>query len=63
MNDERTSIPAKSAVAIKEEKILAFWKEKNIFEKTLKKKSPQGEFVFYDGPPFATGLPHYRHIL
>ncbi|OGZ16141.1 MAG: hypothetical protein A3G11_00490 [Candidatus Lloydbacteria bacterium RIFCSPLOWO2_12_FULL_51_9] len=63
MNDERTSIPAKSAVAIKEEKILAFWKEKNIFEKTLKKKSPQGEFVFYDGPPFATGLPHYGHIL
>src|SRR3989344_4459198 len=25
--------------------------------------SPKGEFVFYDGPPFATGLPHYGHIL
>src|SRR3990167_4353579 len=36
---------------------------KDLFEKSLDKKSPQGEFVFYDGPPFATGLPHYGHIL
>lgn len=44
-----------------EEKILEFWKKNKIFEKSLEKGD--GEFVFYDGPPFATGLPHYGHIL
>ena len=53
----------KSAHALREEKILSFWKEKNIFNKSLEKPSPKGDFVFYDGPPFATGLPHYGHIL
>ena len=53
----------KSERAQREEKILQFWKENKIFEKSLEKKSPKGEFVFYDGPPFATGLPHYGHIL
>lgn len=46
-----------------EEQILAFWKENKIFQKTLEKTSPKGDFVFYDGPPFATGLPHYGHII
>ena len=53
----------KSERAEKEEKILKFWEENKIFEKSLEKESPKGEFVFYDGPPFATGLPHYGHIL
>ena len=53
----------KSERAQREEKVLQFWKENKIFEKTLERKSPKGEFVFYDGPPFATGLPHYGHIL
>ena len=44
-----------------EEKILKFWKENNIFEKSIKKDRPY--FSFYDGPPFATGKPHYGHIL
>ncbi len=51
----------KSPRAIKEEEILSFWKENKIFEKSLEKGDK--EFVFYDGPPFATGLPHYGHIL
>jgi len=46
-----------------EKEILKFWKENKIFEKSLAKDSPQGEFVFYDGPPFATGLPHYGSLL
>jgi len=46
-----------------EKEILKFWKENKIFEKTLAKDSPEGEFVFYDGPPFATGLPHYGSLL
>ena len=53
----------KSAAAKKEEEILKFWKDNNIFKKSLEKKSPKGDFVFYDGPPFANGLPHYGHIL
>ena len=53
----------KSEVALKEESVLKFWKENKIFEKSLDKKSPKGEFVFYDGPPFATGTPHYGHLL
>ncbi len=55
--------PTKSAVSKKEESILSFWQQNNIFQKTLEKESPQGTFVFYDGPPFATGLPHYGHLL
>lgn len=53
----------KSETAKKEEIILSFWQDNNIFEKTLEKESPKGNFVFYDGPPFATGLPHYGHLL
>ncbi|MBI2109082.1 MAG: class I tRNA ligase family protein [Parcubacteria group bacterium] len=53
----------KSIVAQKEEEILSFWDAHNIFKKSLEKKSPKGDFVFYDGPPFATGLPHYGHLL
>lgn len=55
--------PEKSEISLREEEVLAFWKEKDIFNKTLEKESPNGNFVFYDGPPFATGLPHYGHIL
>ncbi|MDQ5955523.1 MAG: isoleucyl-tRNA synthetase, partial [Patescibacteria group bacterium] len=53
----------KSALAAREEETLAFWNREKIFEKSLEKKAPKGEYVFYDGPPFATGLPHYGHLL
>jgi isoleucyl-tRNA synthetase len=53
----------KSEISKREEEILSFWAENKIFERSLAKDSMQGEFVFYDGPPFATGLPHYGHIL
>lgn len=53
----------KSKTAEAEEKVLDFWKKNKIFEKTLEKEAPNGEFVFYDGPPFATGLPHYGSLL
>jgi len=42
---------------------LAFWEENNTFQKQLDKNRDKKEFVFYDGPPFATGLPHYGHLL
>ena len=56
-------MPPKSEAAKREEATLAFWERERIFEKSLQKDSPKAEFVFYDGPPFATGLPHYGHIL
>ena len=46
-----------------EEGILAFWKEDSTFEKSLKKNEGKERYKFYDGPPFATGLPHYGHLL
>lgn len=52
----------KSPRAEKEEKILTFWQENNIFNKTLEKDSPKGEFVFYEGPPTANGRPGIHHV-
>ena len=53
----------KSDAALREEKVLEFWRENKVFEQSLTKESLKGNYVFYDGPPFATGLPHYGHIL
>jgi isoleucyl-tRNA synthetase len=53
----------KSKIAENEEKTLAFWRENKIFEKTLEQTRDGEPYVFYDGPPFATGLPHYGHLL
>ena len=62
---EVVNVP-KSEVAKREEAMLAFWQEHDIFNKSLQKpagEDPKGDYIFYDGPPFATGLPHYGHIL
>ncbi|CAM6043693.1 unnamed protein product [Sphagnum compactum] len=46
-----------------EEKVLKLWEELNAFHTQLKRTEGMPEYIFYDGPPFATGLPHYGHIL
>ena len=46
-----------------EKKILSFWDKNEIFQKSLHQRKGKPEYVFYDGPPFATGLPHYGHLL
>ena len=46
-----------------EESILEFWKKENIFYRSVAEKNDINRYFFYDGPPFATGLPHYGHIL
>jgi len=46
-----------------EKNIIKFWKEQKIFEKSVDGKKDAKDYIFYDGPPFATGLPHYGHIL
>lgn len=49
--------------AEREQRILKFWQEHRIFEKSIEARQSNPFFVFYDGPPFATGLPHYGHLL
>lgn len=46
-----------------EAEVTAFWKEADIFNRSVQKDAPKGEYIFYDGPPFATGTPHYGHIV
>lgn len=46
-----------------ERKILEFWRIAGIFDKQNKRRQGAKEFAFYDGPPFANGLPHYGHLL
>ena len=46
-----------------EEDVLAFWEKDGTFKKSLKKNEGGERYKFYDGPPFATGLPHYGHLL
>ncbi|MFL3876994.1 isoleucine--tRNA ligase [Wolbachia endosymbiont of Trichogramma kaykai] len=46
-----------------EKEIIKFWQENKIFEQSVEKRSKGHCFIFYDGPPFANGLPHYGHLL
>ena len=46
-----------------EEGVLHFWEEQNIFKKSIEFRPEEKEYVFYDGPPFATGLPHFGHLV
>jgi len=61
--NENNTISDKSEIAKREEAVLKFWQENGIFEKTLDQTQKGSEYIFYDGPPFATGTPHYGHIV
>jgi len=50
-------------VAQREERILDFWLRQQIFMKSLDWRAKSPLLSFYDGPPFATGLPQYGHII
>ena len=63
MAEEKNTQSVKSEASLREEKIIQFWRDNKTFEKSLEKSSPRGNYVFYDGPPFATGQIHYGHIL
>lgn len=52
----------KTEAVRREEKILAFWQERSIFDKSLEKPAPKGDFVFYEGPPTANGRPGVHHM-
>ncbi len=55
--DTRTALPEI------EHKHVEYWKRKEIFKKSVEQRKGQKKFVFFDGPPFANGLPHYGHIM
>ncbi|MDY0302713.1 MAG: isoleucine--tRNA ligase [Candidatus Moranbacteria bacterium] len=46
-----------------EKEVLKFWGDNKIFKKSLENRKNDKEYTFYDGPPFATGTPHYGHIV
>lgn len=46
-----------------EKNIIKFWQENDTFKKSLEQNKDNENYVFYDGPPFATGLPHHGHLL
>jgi isoleucyl-tRNA synthetase len=57
------AVPAQPDYPALEEATLAFWAKDKTFEASVELHGPETEFVFYDGPPFANGLPHYGHLL
>lgn len=52
-----------SRFADMEREVLEFWRDDSTFQKSLQRTADRPDFVFYDGPPFANGLPHYGHLL
>lgn len=63
MSEEREKSDKKASIGEREEAVLRFWKENDIFAKSLKQNEGKEPYIFYDGPPFATGLPHHGHLL
>ncbi len=57
------NVSAKPDFPALEKEILKFWDEDKTFEKSVHNRDGAAEFVFYDGPPFANGTPHYGHIM
>lgn len=55
--------PQDESFSEREERILAFWNASDVFKASLENRKGAAYFSFYDGPPFATGLPHYGHLL
>ena len=55
-------MPERPDFPLEEEKVLEYWKEIDAFQEQMKRSEGKKPYTFYDGPPFATGLPHYGHI-
>ena len=56
-------LPDRMDFVAEEQRTLALWARLGAFQRSLALSAGRKEFTFYDGPPFATGLPHYGHIL
>ena len=57
------AVPASPSFPEIERDILEYWKNDSTFQASIDQRETSEEFVFYDGPPFANGLPHYGHLL
>ncbi|SJM61928.1 isoleucine--tRNA ligase [Gulosibacter sp. 10] len=57
------SVPASPSFPSLEAEVLEFWREDDTFQASIDQREGDEEWVFYDGPPFANGLPHYGHLL
>lgn len=62
-SDDLYRLPESINFPQEEETVLQFWKDEKAFENCQKQSKGKPRYMFYDGPPFATGLPHYGHIL
>ena len=64
-NQQNSGIDASPSFPSIEQRILDYWEKNGTFQRSIDQRSEQEaeEFVFYDGPPFANGLPHYGHLL
>jgi isoleucyl-tRNA synthetase len=58
-----SEVPAQPDFPELEQRALAYWNAHDTFKSSVKNRDNDSEFVFYDGPPFANGLPHYGHLL
>jgi isoleucyl-tRNA synthetase len=56
-------VPSNASFPQLEEDVVRFWRGHGTFKKSLEQRQGAEAYVFYDGPPFATGLPHYGHLL
>jgi isoleucyl-tRNA synthetase len=56
-------VDPKPDFAALEQRVLDFWDKNQVFEESIRLREGKKDFVFYDGPPFATGLPHFGHIV
>ncbi len=66
MNSENkafSEVNAKQSFPDMEHNLLKFWEDESIFEESVARRKKRKKYVFFDGPPFANGLPHYGHIL
>jgi len=66
MSNKKTrfaAVPTSVDFPAQEEQILAFWEEGQHFARSVAERPEDKPFIFYDGPPFASGLPHYGHLL
>ncbi len=60
---DNSGVPTQPSFPALEQDVLTYWQANDTFRASIARRADAPEFVFYDGPPFANGLPHYGHLL
>ena len=64
MDEENSTASSETFSFVESEhKILEFWRDNQVFQQSLAQTADAAPYIFYDGPPFATGLPHHGHLV